>query len=74
MFPTMATPEKPARKAKAKPVDAEPEPPDSWGLFARIDPSIQDRIKKFTAAQKFPPRLGQVVEQALRDFLDREGF
>jgi hypothetical protein len=41
---------------------------------ARIDPQIHAAMEAYIAAQKYPPSVKQVLEVALSEFLEREGF
>lgn len=68
--------EKPKKPKKAKvEVEGDGEKAiESWVVFARLDPSLKERFDSYVNSQKYPPRLGQVFEQMMREFLEKEGF
>lgn len=60
--------------AKKKKSDDGPSRAPHRNVGARIDPQIHAAMEAYIAAQKYPPSVKQVLEEALSEFLKREGF
>lgn len=60
--------------AKKKPAE-EPKRPQRSGKAVNvwIPDDLHDALKTFLASQRVPPRITDVVELALQEFLQREG-
>jgi hypothetical protein len=52
----------------------EGKPRPGFAVFARIRAEVGEALQEFMQAQRFPPTIARVVEQALEEFLAREGF
>ena len=52
----------------------EPKPRPGYPVFARIDEELGAALEEFLGAQRYRPTLTTVLEQALKDLLEREGF
>ncbi len=64
----MARPKKtPGEQQSAKPRPGYP-------VFARLDSELGAALDRFFAAQRLKPTLTTVIEAALKEFLQKEGF
>lgn len=69
-----------AKRKKPNDVHSVPEvepaskPRPGYPVFARVPDEVGAALEAFMRAQRFPPEKAEIVEAALRDFLEREGF
>lgn len=50
------------------------EPETVWKLFSRIDIALKQPFEEYIESREYPPDQARVIERALREFLQKEGF